>query len=535
MALPSVAIVVPNWNGARHLPDCLDALRNLDYPAELQQIVVVDNGSTDESRALIENQYPHVRLVKLAANEGFAAACNAGAEVAEADCLAFINNDMRAEPTWLRALVDAYDPDAAYVCVGGVILNWDGTQIDFVEGSVNFHGFAWQEHFRGSVDEQLIGQVGDLLFACGGSMLISRDVYLDLGGFDSAYFAYYEDVDLGWRLWLAGHKVRLAGAARVFHRHHSSAAALPKHLPSFLYERNALLTLFKNLSDDNLGRVLAPSLLLLAQKAALLSGTAERPFGATTVQIPERLEVTRAALVPLHAVLAVLDDLPQVLARREDVQRRRKRPDEEIFQLFLRPFLPWMHEERYLRASVLLSDLFGLDRLFDRQRVTRALVVSDDSERASELAEHLRSVISVTVWSGEDALEDLIAESDLVVASPTAPEAETIAATSKGLVVVDLGQLPAPPDSPLVARADALLGRPPDANPIESLEAIAREPWRWRRNGGVAVPEDLQRLLRLLREGEQPDDGGSARRSALRLLPRRVVRRVRRLVASATQ
>jgi hypothetical protein len=422
------------------------------------------------------------------------------------------------------------------VCVGGVILNWDGTQIDFVEGSVNFHGFAWQEHFRGSVDERVIGQVGDLLFACGGSMLISRDVYRDLGGFDAAYFAYYEDVDLGWRLWLAGYKVRLAGAARVFHRHHSSAAALPRHLPSFLYERNALLTLFKNLSDDNLGRVLAPSLLLLAQKAALLSGTAERSFGATTVQIPERLEVTRAALVPLHAVLDVLDDLPEVLARRKDVQQRRKRPDEEIFRLFLRPFLPWMHEERYLRASVVLCDLFGLDRLFDRQRVTRALVVSDDSERAHKLAEHLRGVTSVTVWSGEDdELLELIAESDLVVASSTTSEAETIAASSKALVVVDLGQLPPPPDSPLVARADALLGRPPDANPIESLEAIAREPWRWRRNGEAPVPEDLQVLLSLLREGEQPDDEAGGARPALRLLPGRVVRRMRRLAASASR
>src|SRR5262249_18448275 len=157
-------------------------------------------------------------------------------------------------------------------------------------------------------------------------------------------------------------------------------------------------TLLKNLSDDNLGRVLAPSLLLLAQKAALLSGTAERSFGATTGEIPERLEGTPASLVPLHAGLGVLHHLPHGLAPREDVQQRRKGPDDEIFQLFVRPFLPWMHEERYLRASVLLCDLFDLDRLFERQRVTRALVVSDDAERARELAEHLRGVTSVTVW-----------------------------------------------------------------------------------------------------------------------------------------
>src|SRR2546423_10826122 len=261
--LPSVSIVIPNWNGAAHLPDCLDAVAELDYPAGLMEVIVVDNGSADDSRDLVEQGYPDVRLVALPRNEGFAAACNAGARESRSECLAFMNNDMRAEATWLRRLVEAYEPSEGYVCVAGVILNWDGSRLDFVEGTVNFHGLAWQEHFKKPVREELIHDGADLLFACGGSMLISREVYLDLGGFDAAYFAYYEDVDLGWRLWLAGYKVRLAGAARIFHRHHGSAAAMAKHVPAFLYERNALFTLFKNLSDENLPRVSAPSLLLL--------------------------------------------------------------------------------------------------------------------------------------------------------------------------------------------------------------------------------------------------------------------------------
>jgi GT2 family glycosyltransferase len=362
--LPSVAIVIPNWNGALHLPDCLDAVAELQYPADRLEVIVVDNGSTDESRSIVEQRYPQMRLVKLSKNEGFAAACNAGAQKARSECIAFMNNDMRAERMWLRRLVDAHDPADGYVCVGGVILNWDGSRLDFVEGTVNFQGFAWQEHFEQPLDEALIDDRRELLFACGGSMLISRDVYLELGGFDPAYFAYYEDVDLGWRLWLAGYRVRLAGGARTFHRHHGSAGAMRTHVRSFLYERNALFTLLKNLSDENLPRVLAPALLLLIQKAVSISGSPHEGFALGARQLPEGSEVASAGLVPLHAAFDVLRGLPQLLERRREVQSHRRRPDEEIFRLFVRPFKPWTDDEPYLQASVLLRELFGLDELF---------------------------------------------------------------------------------------------------------------------------------------------------------------------------
>jgi GT2 family glycosyltransferase len=507
--LPSVAIVIPNWNGAHHLPECLDAVGELDYPAERLEVIVVDNGSTDESSNIVRQRSPTVRLVSLPRNEGFAAACNAGAREARSECIAFMNNDMRAERTWLRRLVDGYDPAAGYVCVAGVILNWDGTRLDFVEGTVNFHGFAWQEHFDKPVREELINDCGDLLFACGGSMLISQDVYLELGGFDATYFAYYEDVDLGWRLWLAGYKVRLAGGARIFHRHHGSAAAMPKHVRAFLYERNALLTLFKNLSDENLSRVLAPALLLLIHKAVSLTGSAHDAFTFGARELPRTLEVAPAGLLPLNAVFDVLEDLPQLLARRREVQRRRRRRDAEIFRLFARPFTPWMHDEGYLRVSILLRELFRLDRLFVRQRATRVLVVTDgngDPDRPRHLIDNLSAAESVTVSTehGGDALVELIAESDVVIAPAATHHGETIAARTRGLLVVDVEDHPPAGDSRLLARADVFLGSSSAATPIESLNTIVREPWRWRRGGNgvesVAVPEDLQRLLRMRRE-----------------------------------
>jgi GT2 family glycosyltransferase len=505
--LPSVTIVIPNWNGAAHLPDCLDAIRKLDYPQDSLETIVVDNGSTDGSRSIVHRRLPKVRLVELPSNEGFGAACNAGVREARSECVAFMNNDMRADGAWLRRLAEAYDPADDYVCVGGVILSWDGSHLDFVEGTINFHAFGWQEHFQKPAVEELIDDGGDLLFACGGSMLISRDVFLDLGGFDAAYFAYYEDVDLGWRLWLAGYKVRLAGRARVFHRHHGSAAALPKHLPSFLYERNALFTLIKNLSEENLPRVLAPALLLLVQKALIVGGSPNEALDVRNSELSEGRQLAPAGLVPLYAVYDVLGQLPDLIERRNHVQRRRRRSDSEIFELFFRPFTPWMHDERYLEASILLRDVFALDRLFPHQRATRVLVVGDGAgERDQDIAGHLMSANSVTLWPGDGhaSLRDLLAESDLVITSSSTRHADTIAAETRGLLVVDVAGDELPRDSQLFARADVLIGDAPDVTPIEQLTAIVRQPWRWRRTGSqverIPIPEDLQWLLHVRRE-----------------------------------
>jgi hypothetical protein len=94
-------------------------------------------------------------------------------------------------------------------------------------------------------------------------------------------------------------------------------------------------------------------------------------------------------MIPLHAVADILDDLPQLVERRRDVQARRRRNDEEIFELFHRPFRPWMHDERYLQASILLRETFGLDHVFrgdpeDLQQLRRL------RERAGEPASEAR-------------------------------------------------------------------------------------------------------------------------------------------------
>jgi GT2 family glycosyltransferase len=351
--LPSLSVLIPNWNGVALLPTCLASVAALDYPADRIETIVVDDGSTDGSTNLIAEQHPSVRLVVHDENLGFAAACNTGARAATSECVAFLNTDMRVEPGWARSLAAAYDPGRGYVCVAGVILDWDGAYIDFAGGWTSFHGYVGHEDYGKPVTDVRIVDGRDLLFACGGSMLVQRDVFLETGGFDPAYFAFFEDVDFGWRLWLFGHKVRLAANARSFHRHHGTVSALALDQRERLYERNALLTLLKNLDRDNLGRLLAPSLFLLV-KRALLDERAPVYGG----------ETGGPSSSPLRAVDDVLRDLPGVLERRREVQGRRLRGDQDIFALFGRPFTPLLVEESYVNASRQLRALFDVDALF---------------------------------------------------------------------------------------------------------------------------------------------------------------------------
>ena len=98
----SAAVIIVNWNGAHYLRPCLDSLRRQTHPNF--EIIVVDNGSTDDSVEMVQAEYPEVRLLKLGDNYGFIVACNRGAKLTQADILVMLNNDTEAEPGWLQAL-----------------------------------------------------------------------------------------------------------------------------------------------------------------------------------------------------------------------------------------------------------------------------------------------------------------------------------------------------------------------------------------------------------------------------------------------
>ena len=403
----SVAVVLVNYDGVDHLGPCLDSLAAQDYPRELTEVLVVDNGSTDGSLELLARDYPWVTVLPQGHNTGFAPAVTAGVTAASAECVAFLNNDMRVDSHWLSELMNAYNPDHRVVCVAGQIQSWDGETVDFVEGVMNFYGMGEQVGYGKPVGAVDVRDGQQVLFACGGSMLVSRHIYLSTGGFDPEFFAYFEDVDFGWRLAVLGYEVRFAEKAISYHRMHGTSSRFPEHQRLKLYERNALRSVLKNYGDDLLAQVLAPALLLLIKRAMTRGALHEQQDAYDIGGDREPTEVVlRSALAHLHAVDDVLEGLDTLIEQRERIQRARQRDDTEIVELFGYPFAPVLSDLNYVDVQRKVVDGFGLAKMFERHRARRVLCISANeigekmrgpAIRAFEIAKALASTTDVAV------------------------------------------------------------------------------------------------------------------------------------------
>ncbi len=343
---PLVSVIIVNLNGRAHLQTCLDSLAAAEYPASALEIIVFDNGSTDGSREALERDHPRVRVIAHPTNLGFAQPNNLAARVARGEYLALLNNDVRVSPSWLKDMVspllDEGHRAEGVVCTAGKIRNWEGDRHDFNGAGLSFCGHGISVHLGWPIAVSAGGgqHPAPILFGCGASMVIRRDLFLELGGFDEDYFAYYEDVDLGWRLWSAGYRVLCVPEAVTFHRHHGTAdAALPPGEHLYLLERNALYTLFKNLEAGRLERFLPAALHLLEERGRLDAGHKDLYDRA-------RRDFT--------------DALPALQSKRLVVQQRRRRPDRAIFPLFREPFRPRLFGRRYWASQVRACRAFGL-------------------------------------------------------------------------------------------------------------------------------------------------------------------------------
>jgi GT2 family glycosyltransferase len=265
-------------------------------------VVVVDNGSTDGSLALAKNQLQHVQLIRLADNRGFAEANNIGARAASgSDALALLNPDAFAEPGWLEALVEAaeQDPSVAAFASQMRLAESDG-YLDGAGDSYHVSGRAWRNGHR--VAASRWPAVDAEVFApCAAAALYRRDAFEEIGGFDPRFFCYFEDVDLGFRLRLRGHRAVYVHSAVV--RHVSSAlSGYRSDFAVYHGERNAVWTFVKNMPG--------PLLWLYLPQHLLLNLTA-------LVYYPWR----RQGLTVLRAKLDALRGLPETLRQRRLVQR----------------------------------------------------------------------------------------------------------------------------------------------------------------------------------------------------------------------
>lgn len=379
--LPRVSIVILNYNGLRHLEGCFGSLAALDYPKEQLEVILIDNGSDDESVEVMQRDHGWVRLIVNDDNLGFSAGCNQGAQAAkDAEVLVFLNNDMRVDPMWLRELVG---PVVRKECVASSakMYSWDGKVLNSVGGGMNFHGIGIQ---KGYLEEHKpeFDKPARTLFACGGAMAIDAAVFHDVGGFDEEFFAYYEDVDLGWRLWVMGYEIHYAPKAICWHHHSSTSRTFPMETIRLLQVRNPFLACFKNYDDATLRKVLPAQLALAMRRTFMVAGVGddsafriEKVKGASTGvvgrlwdkarrAVEEDFPLRREAVADMVGINDLLGNWDHWMARRQAIQARRKRPDADIFQLFYRPLWCIEGEPAYAELHRGTVEFFGLDELF---------------------------------------------------------------------------------------------------------------------------------------------------------------------------
>jgi GT2 family glycosyltransferase len=245
MTSPRVVIIVLNWNGRDHTLACLTSLRPLDYPA--CEVVVVDNGSSDDSVAAIRAAQPSATLIALDENRGYVGGNNVGldhARAAGADYALLLNNDTEVAPDFLTRLVAAAELDPRVGIVGPTIYYFDhpntiwsaGGVIDWRRGSTRMAG----------LDEEDEGQFGEqprpMDFVTGCALLIKMPVVEQVGQLDLRFFAYYEETEWCVRAARAGFIILHVPAAKIWHKI-SPAARAASPAAHYYMTRNRLLFL----------------------------------------------------------------------------------------------------------------------------------------------------------------------------------------------------------------------------------------------------------------------------------------------------
>jgi GT2 family glycosyltransferase len=376
LSTPVADIIIVNWNSRDDTLACLDAVSPQLIAGTT--ITVADNGSTDGSIGAITSRYPNVRLLPLGANHGFTGGIAAALARSSAANVIFLNNDAVPEAGWLSALLQAIDdaPDDV-ISIGGKIVDPTGELIDFIGGALTFDGHAFQNGFRyplASRPEPAAGS--EILFACGGNMISRREPLLALGGFDDDYFAYLEDVDFGWRSWLAGWRVVYEPRAVVRHKSSATSQRLGDFERGVLFERNALQTALKNFESlhDAGGALFFTYLARLHHYAtsrnADADGLRREPFSRASKSSSGLLARARRKLFGAKA-LAVIDDPltamqfrafewiaahgDRIAAKRTSVQALRRRADHEIFERFPLQIVPTYPGDETLMSGALFN------------------------------------------------------------------------------------------------------------------------------------------------------------------------------------
>ena len=243
------AVVILNWNGRKHLEHYMPSVVG-NTPAEVR-IVVADNGSADDSVEFLKGHYPSVEIIQLEKNYGFAEGYNRALKMVDAECYILLNSDVEVTKGWIEPLVEMIQSDESIAAVAPKLLSdVERDKFEYAGAAGGFIDYLGYPLCRGrilSTIEQDRGQYDtarEVFWASGAAFCCRADLFHAMGGFDGDFFAHMEEIDLCWRMQLAGYKIMSEPKSVVYHL---GGGTLPNESPNKLYlnYRNNLAMLYK--------------------------------------------------------------------------------------------------------------------------------------------------------------------------------------------------------------------------------------------------------------------------------------------------
>lgn len=303
-----------NYDGMRWIDECLQSIMDQSRPA--QQVVVVDNASSDGSADHVRRRWPQVQLVQLKENLGFPAACNRGVAASSGELAAILNNDLVLARDWLQSLLQEVRPPWD-MWASRIVVADDPRQIDSAGDGMAVVGAAFKHGHGLPAADYLRSR--EVFSPCAAAALYRRSLLKKLGGFDEDFFLIYEDADLGFRARLAGHRCYYVAGAEVRHHVNASIGSLSRNYV-FFGRRNSSFLFWKNMPWPLLLLYLPERLLFEAMAAAYFVLKGRGP------------EVLRAKW-------AALRSLPTVWKKRRKIQSARTLPVGELRRQLTRNWL----------------------------------------------------------------------------------------------------------------------------------------------------------------------------------------------------
>jgi GT2 family glycosyltransferase len=328
-----VSVILVTWNVAAYLPRCVSALTQQTFKDF--EVVIVDNGSTDHGIIDFELQQTafNVVLKKLDANLGFAVANNIGAQLAKGEWIVLLNADAYPEPDWLENLLKAAEQNPQYNFFSSRQIQYNSPHLlDGAGDEYHVSGLAWRRYYN-HIQREYGHQQEEVFGACAAAAMYRRDDFLKVDGFDEDYFSYFEDIDLSFRLRLAGGRCLYVPDAVV---HHVGSASTGKLSDFVVYygHRNLVWTFFKDM-PGLLFWVYLPVHLLMN-----LFFIFSFIFKGKGVAI-------------LRSKWDAFRILPRILKKRKQIQATRKISYKEILMLMRKKILDpyWASRQRKLESN----------------------------------------------------------------------------------------------------------------------------------------------------------------------------------------